>query len=152
MHLYRIGRSSVDNQPIGMQYGDRSWGLFMSVRRNVLGSELLPCSLTPVTGFYRDGCCNTGPDDLGLHIVCIEATEEFLAYSESVGNDLSTPALEYGFPGLKPGDRWCLCAMRWQQALEAGFAPPVHLESTNELALEWLALSDLKQYAVTLDR
>ena len=121
----------------------------MAIRRNVLGSELQSCSESPLTGFYRDGCCNTGHEDLGLHLVCIEATAEFLAYSKRQGNDLSTPVPEYGFPGVKPGDRWCLCAMRWQEALEAGMAPRVHLEATNEMALEWLSLDDLKAYATS---
>lgn len=120
----------------------------MSVRRNVLGTELEMCSEAPLTGFYRDGCCNTGPEDLGLHLVCIQATAEFLEFSKRAGNDLSTPVPEYGFPGVKPGDRWCLCAMRWQEALEEGKAPPVYLEGTNELTLEWIALDDLKRYAV----
>ncbi len=119
----------------------------MGIRRNVLGTELQMCSEEPLTGFYRDGCCNTGPDDLGLHIVCIVATDEFLRFSRMAGNDLSTPVPEYGFPGVKPGERWCLCAMRWQEALEAGVAPPVVLDACNELCLEWLLLDDLKQYA-----
>lgn len=117
--------------------------------RNVLGTELMPCSFDPLTGFYRDGCCNTGSDDLGLHIVCVVATSEFLEFSRLHGNDLSTPVPEYDFPGVKPGERWCLCAQRWQEALEAGVAPPVCLESTNELALEWLSLQDLKDHAFT---
>lgn len=121
----------------------------MAGRRNVLGGPLESCSESPLTGFYRDGCCNTGPEDLGLHLVCIEATEEFLAFSKMQGNDLSTPVPEYGFPGVKPGDRWCLCAMRWQEALEAGKAPRVYLEGTNELTLEWLALDDLKAHALS---
>ena len=119
----------------------------MNIRRNVLGTELQSCSHSPLTGFYRDGCCNTGPEDLGLHLVCIEATTEFLEFSRVSGNDLSTPMPEYGFPGVKPGDRWCLCAMRWQEAFEAGMAPKVHLEATNELTLEWLSLDDLKNFA-----
>lgn len=119
----------------------------MNIRRNVLGTELQSCSHSPLTGFYRDGCCNTGPEDLGLHLVCIEASAEFLEFSRMSGNDLSTPMPEYGFPGVKPGDRWCLCAMRWQEAFEAGMAPKVHLEATNELTLEWLSLDDLKNFA-----
>jgi hypothetical protein len=121
----------------------------MSIRRNVLGTELQSCSDSPLTGFYRDGCCNTGPEDLGLHLVCIEASAEFLAFSKQCGNDLSTPMPEYGFPGVRPGDRWCLCAMRWQEALEAGMAPRVYLEGTNEMTLEWLSLDDLKAYAIS---
>jgi uncharacterized protein len=120
----------------------------MPQRRNVLGTELKMCSEDPLTGFYRTGCCDTGSDDLGLHIVCIEATAEFLTFSKAVGNDLSTPAPEYGFPGLMPGDRWCLCAMRWQEAFENGYAPPVVLEATNELVLEWIDLDNLKSKAI----
>ena len=116
--------------------------------RNVLGDELMPCSIEPLTGFYRDASCNTGPEDHGHHVVCAEVTEEFLEFSRSVGNDLSTPMPMYGFEGLKPGDRWCLCAARWQQALEAGMAPKVILASTNEAALEVCALEDLAAHAV----
>jgi len=103
--------------------------------RNVLGGPLLPCSVAPLTGFYRDGCCSTGPEDAGLHVVCAEMTAAFLAFSRRVGNDLSTPRPEYGFPGLAPGDRWCLCAARWEEARRAGVAPPVLLEATHEAAL-----------------
>ena len=113
--------------------------------RNVLGSPLQPCSHDPLTGFYRDGCCNVGPDDTGVHAVCIVATSEFLAFSKSRGNNLSDPAP--GFPGLKPGDRWCLCAPRWAEALEAGAAPRVVLEATHEAALEFASLDDLKRFA-----
>jgi hypothetical protein len=116
--------------------------------QNVLGGELQPCSYNPLTGFFRDGCCNTGADDLGVHTVCIRASEEFLAFSASVGNDLSTPHPEYGFTGLSPGDQWCLCASRWQEAFEAGVAPPVVLESTHASTLEWVQLSDLALFAV----
>jgi len=115
--------------------------------RNVLGGELLPCSVRPVTGFFRNGCCETGPDDTGLHTVCAVMTAEFLAYSASVGNDLSTPQPHYGFPGLKPGDRWCLCAPRWKEALDAGFAPLVVLEATHEETLAITPLGILKDYA-----
>jgi uncharacterized protein (DUF2237 family) len=104
--------------------------------RNVLGGLLATCSTAPLTSFYRTGCCDTGPDDLGVHVVCAQVAAEFLAFSRSRGNDLSTPRPEYGFPGLKPGDRWCLCADRWQEALEAGVAPPVVLAATHEAALE----------------
>ena len=116
--------------------------------RNVLGTPLETCSLSPRTGFYRDGCCNTGPDDLGLHLVCIVATDEFLEFSASVGNDLSTPIPEYGFPGLNAGDRWCLCVQRWKQALQAGMAPQVVLEATHMSSLEFVDLEDLQAHAV----
>jgi uncharacterized protein (DUF2237 family) len=118
--------------------------------RNVLGERLLACSFKPVTGFFRNGCCDTGPEDYDSHTVCIVATAEFLAFSKSRGNDLSTPMPEYGFSGLKPGDRWCLCAPRWQEAFEAGMAPKVVLQSTHEDALANCTLADLKQYAVDL--
>ena len=117
---------------------------------NVLGGPLLPCSVAPLTGFFRDGCCNTGPEDVGLHVVCVEVTAEFLAFSRSRGNDLSTPVPDYGFPGLKPGDRWCLCAARWEEARQSGLAPPVLLEATHVAALELCALDQLKAHA--LDR
>ena len=116
--------------------------------RNVLGGELKPCSIDPVTGFYRNGCCETGPHDLGLHTVCAVMTEAFLAYSKAAGNDLSTPMPEYEFPGLKPGDRWCLCAPRWKEALDAGMAPMLVLESTHEETLAIVPLGVLKDYAV----
>ncbi len=116
--------------------------------RNVLGGELKPCSVDPVTGFYRNGCCETGPHDLGLHTVCAVMTEAFLAYSKAAGNDLSTPMPEYEFPGLKPGDRWCLCAPRWKEALDAGMAPMLVLESTHEETLAIVPLGVLKDYAV----
>ena len=116
---------------------------------NVLGGTLLPCSTDPMTGFFRDGCCRTGPDDAGSHTVCARVTAAFLAFSRSRGNDLSTPHPEYGFPGLKPGDRWCLCAPRWQEAFEAGMAPKVVLEATHSRALEYCRLEDLRAHAVT---
>lgn len=116
--------------------------------RNVLGTPLETCSLDPVTGFYRDGCCNTGAEDMGLHLVCIEATTDFLEFSRDVGNDLSTPMPQYQFPGLTPGDRWCLCVQRWKQALEAGMAPRVHLEATHISALEFVDLEQLQEHAV----
>src|SRR3954452_3064183 len=103
---------------------------------NVLGGRLLPCSVAPLTGFYRDGCCNTGVEDRGLHTVCVEVTAEFLTFSRTCGNDLSKPVPQYGFPGLKPGDRWCLCTARWEQARQAGVAPPVLLEATHVATLE----------------
>lgn len=114
----------------------------------MLGGELEPCSLDPLTGFYRDGSCRVGGDDLGIHGVCAVMTDEFLAFSASVGNDLSTPQPAFGFPGLRAGDRWCLCAPRWQEALEAGMAPPVVLEATNVAALEFSTLGDLRAHAV----
>lgn len=114
---------------------------------NVLGSPLEPCSTDPLTGFYRDGCCNTGPEDLGAHVVCVRVTEEFLDFSKGRGNDLSTPQPALGFRGLEPGDRWCVCADRWQEALEAGMAPEVVLEATHIRALEWASLEDLRRHA-----
>ena len=118
---------------------------------NVLGGRLEPCSVEPRTGFFRDGCCNTGPDDLGLHVVCARMTTRFLAFSAERGNDLSTPQPEVGFPGLKSGDRWCLCAGRWREALDAGVAPPVVLSATHEEALAVVALDDLKHHAIDLN-
>ena len=119
--------------------------------KNVLGGELLECSMDPLTGFFRDGCCNTNEQDIGLHVVCVELTEEFLEFSKSRGNDLSTPKPEFEFPGLNGGERWCLCALRWQEAFEAGKAPQVYLQSTHEAALEVLSLEDLKKYAIDLN-
>jgi hypothetical protein len=118
------------------------------VARNVLGRALLPCSVAPLTGFFRDGCCNTGPSDHGLHVVCAEMTAEFLAFSRAAGNDLSTPRPEYGFAGLRPGDRWCLCAARWEEARLAGQAPPVLLEATHEAALAVTTLEALRAHAL----
>lgn len=115
--------------------------------RNVLGAELVPCSLDPVTGFFRNGCCETGPHDPGMHTVCAVMTGEFLAYSKRAGNDLSAPRPDLGFPGLKPGDRWCLCAPRWKEALDAGAAPRLVLESTHEETLAIVPLGVLKDYA-----
>jgi uncharacterized protein (DUF2237 family) len=115
---------------------------------NVLGEPLQACGHQPMTGFYRDGACNTGPQDVALHGVCVVASEEFLAFSRYAGNDLSTPAPEFGFPGLKPGDRWCVCALRWLEALEAGVAPPVVLEATHERALDLVPLAVLKRHAL----
>ncbi len=119
--------------------------------RNVLGQALLACSVAPITGFFRNGCCDTGPQDLGSHTVCVVMTADFLAFSRAVGNDLSTPMPEFGFPGLKPGDRWCLCAPRWQQALAAGHAPQVVLRASHEGALQYCDLEDLKRFAVEPD-
>ena len=117
---------------------------------NVLGEPLAPCGLDPVTGFYRDGCCNTGYEDVGIHVVCAKMTREFLAFSKKRGNDLSTPAPEHGFPGLKPGDRWCLCAGRWKEALDAGVAPPVILQATHEETLAIVPLAVLKRHAIDI--
>ena len=116
---------------------------------NVLGDELQPCSYDPMTGYYRTGCCENRGDDPGMHVVCAVMTEEFLAFSKSRGNDLSTPAPHYGFPGLKGGDQWCLCASRWQEAFEAGCAPQVVLEATHVSALEFCDLDALRAHAVT---
>jgi uncharacterized protein len=114
--------------------------------QNVLGGELYDCSIDPMTGWMRDGCCNTDAGDAGVHTVCAVMSAEFLAFSKTVGNDLSTPMPDHGFGGLKPGDRWCLCASRWVEALEAGVAPKVVLEATHARTLEWAALSDLKAH------
>jgi uncharacterized protein (DUF2237 family) len=116
--------------------------------KNVLGTPLVPCSLAPLTGFFRDGCCNTSPQDQGAHVICAVMTLEFLDFSKACGNDLSTPRPEFQFPGLKPGDRWCLCAPRWQEAFEAGHAPQVVLEACHEKALQYVKLDDLRAYAV----
>jgi uncharacterized protein len=115
---------------------------------NVLGDPLQACCTDPMTGFYRDGFCHTGAGDLGAHVVCARVTAEFLAFSRSRGNDLSTPVPAYNFPGLQPGDCWCLCASRWQEALEAGVAPAVVLAATHASALEYASLDDLKAHAV----
>ena len=115
---------------------------------NVLGGKLQTCSTDPMTGFYRDGCCNTGAQDVGLHLVCIEATDEFLEFSKSRGNDLSTPIPAYRFPGLEHGDRWCLCVQRWQEAHAAGMAPRVVLEATHISALEFVDLELLQDFAI----
>lgn len=115
---------------------------------NVLGGELQPCSYDPLTGYYRTGCCENRGDDPGLHVVCVICTDEFLAFSRSVGNDLSTPMPQYGFAGLVAGDQWCLCAGRWQEAFEAGAAPRVVLAATHLSALEYSTLADLTAHAV----
>lgn len=120
----------------------------MKTAKNVLGEPLQSCCTDPMTGFYRDGVCNTGPDDYGTHVVCAEMTAEFLAFTKSKGNDLSTPRPEYQFPGLQPGDGWCLCALRWKEAFEAGMQPPVRLTSTHEKALEFIDLDVLKAHTV----
>jgi len=122
----------------------------MDAKLNVLGEVLASCSEDPLTGYYRDGCCNTEPADLGSHTICCRVTEEFLEYSLSVGNDLTTPRAEFGFPGLRPGDQWCLCAARWQQALDAGVAPKVVLQATHAACLRIVKLADLKRHAMDL--
>ena len=119
--------------------------------KNVLGEILEVCSLSPITGFFRDGCCDTRPEDIGSHTVCAVMTSGFLEFSKSRGNDLSTPIPEFGFTGLKPGDRWCLCAPRWREALQAGQAPRVVLRASHEGALTHCALADLKRLAIDLD-
>ena len=119
----------------------------MSKAKNVLGTDLATCGLSPKTGFYRDGCCNTGSDDLGLHTVCAVMTREFLAFSASRGNDLVTPNPAFGFPGLAPGDQWCVCVQRWKEALRSNVAPPVVLESTHISTLEFVDLEDLQAHA-----
>ena len=119
-----------------------------SSETNVLGGALQVCSLQPRTGFYRTGCCETGPEDRGIHVVCAEVTAEFLEFSQQRGNDLSTPAPQWDFPGLKPGDRWCLCVDRWKEALDAGVAPHVVLEATHINALKEVELQELQQYAL----
>ncbi len=118
--------------------------------RNVLGQLLVPCSHDPMTGFFRDGCCRTREDDTGSHVVCARVTQAFLAFTRARGNDLGTPRPEWDFPGLQPGDRWCLCALRWKEAFEAGVAPPVLLESTHIRALDVLSLEQLQACAVQL--
>jgi len=120
-------------------------------QRNVLGGELDVCSQSPLTGFYRTGCCETGPEDQGVHTVCAVMTEDFLAFSIEAGNDLSTPRPEFGFDGLAPGDRWCLCAARWEQARQAGKAPKIVLKATNMATLRICALDDLKAHAIDLN-
>ncbi|MGK7942989.1 MAG: DUF2237 family protein [Microcystaceae cyanobacterium] len=120
----------------------------MNTARNVLGEPLECCCTNPMTGFYRDGFCRTGGQDFGSHVICAQMTAEFLEFTRLQGNDLSTPMPAYNFPGLKPGDRWCLCAARWQEALTQGFAPPVILSATHARALEVVSLKDLKQYAL----
>ncbi len=123
----------------------------LAPQRNVLGGDLTPCCYQPKTGFYRDGYCNTGPEDQGSHTVCIQVSTEFLEFSRFRGNDLSTPMPEWGFPGLQEGDRWCLCAARWLEAYERGMAPKVYLMATNERALEIIPLEHLKAYALDLN-
>ncbi|MEH2044340.1 DUF2237 family protein [Nostoc sp.] len=121
----------------------------MTDAKNVIDGNLEVCCTSPVTGFYRDGFCRTGGQDFGSHVVCAQVTSEFLEFTKSQGNDLSTAAPDFNFPGLKPGDRWCLCASRWQEALEAGVAPPVILSATHARALEVVSLDELKKHALT---
>lgn len=122
----------------------------MDAKLNVLGEPLALCSDDPLTGFYRDGCCNTEAGDIGSHTVCTRVTAEFLEFSRSMGNDLSTPHAEFGFPGLRAGDQWCLCAARWQEALKAGVAPKVVLQATHAASLRIVKLADLKRHAIDL--
>ncbi len=129
---------------------DESSGGGRRRQKNVLGEPLADCSITPMTGFYRTGCCETGADDHGVHTVCAVMTEEFLAFSKARGNDLSTPRPEFGFGGLKPGDRWCLCAARWREAYEAGAAPKLVLAATHLKTLEIAPLAALKAYAIDI--
>lgn len=119
-------------------------------QKNILGTDLEVCGTDPVTGFFRDGCCNTGAGDVGTHTVCAIVDDQFLEFSKSKGNDLSTPRPEYGFKGLKNGDQWCLCAMRWEEARQAGCAPRVKITSTNIKTLEFVRLEHLKEYQVDL--
>lgn len=121
----------------------------VTMAHNVLGRELQTCGTDPMTGFFRTGCCDTGGDDAGVHTVCAQVTAEFLEFSASRGNDLRAPRPAAGFAGLRPGDRWCLCADRWAEAHAAGFAPPVVLEATHARTLEWVDLDDLRRHAVT---
>jgi len=121
-----------------------------TITKNVLGTPLKPCCFDPLTGFHRDGFCKTGLSDYGTHVVCAKMTEKFLSFTKSRGNDLSTHLPIYNFPGLKPDDQWCLCAMRWKEAMLAGFAPPVILASTHEKALEIIEIEILKKYSVGL--
>ena len=114
--------------------------------KNVLGTELVACSFDPLTGYFRDGCCNTDASDVGSHLICVRVTREFLAFSRARGNDLSTPMQQYRFGGLQPGDRWCLCALRWREALEEGYAPPVVMEATHANALQFVTLAQLEKH------
>jgi uncharacterized protein (DUF2237 family) len=120
----------------------------MADAKNVLGTDLQSCSVSPMTGFFRDGCCRSGADDLGLHLVCAQVTDAFLEFSRQQGNDLITPVPEFHFPGLRSGDRWCLCILRWREAFRAGVAPPVVLEATHISTLEFVDLEDLQAHSV----
>ena len=121
----------------------------MTQALNVLGQALKDCSFDPLTGYFRDGCCKTSSVDTGSHVICARVTQEFLTFSLAQGNDLMTPRPAYQFPGLQPGDQWCLCAMRWKEAFDAGVAPPVVLESTHERALHYVTLEQLQQHAIS---
>ena len=121
------------------------------IARNVFGDPLIPCCTDPMTGYFRDGYCRTDASDVGKHLVCAQMTADFLQFSKAQGNDLSTPIPEYAFPGLQPGDFWCLCALRWKEAFDAGCAPLVMLEATNELVLEWVDIKHLIKYAYLRD-
>lgn len=123
----------------------------MRTAKNVLGTDLETCSMSPVTGWFRDGCCRSGSGDVGLHLVCARVTADFLEFSKERGNDLSTPNPEWDFPGLVPGDQWCLCVERWKEALEAGVAPPIVLAATHISTLEFVSLEELQQYAADSD-
>ena len=142
--------AEVKPKDTAMLRDDSNNGARRHAPRNVLGESLEACSIKPMTGFYRDGCCNTGREDIGSHTVCTVMTSAFLDFSKSRGNDLSTPMPEVGFPGLNPGDRWCLCAPRWQEAFEASQAPRVVLRATHQGALAHCSLADLKRFAVDL--
>jgi hypothetical protein len=131
----------------GLAYDEDMSSSMSTAPLNVLGTPLAPCSYDPLTGFFRDGCCNTGEQDVGTHVVCARVTQEFLQFSLELGNDLITPRPQWRFAGLKPGDRWCLCAVRWREALHAGVAPPVLLEATHAKALEFVSLADLQAHA-----
>ncbi len=120
----------------------------MANSRNVVGEKLEICCTSPMTGFYRNGCCETGPQDAGKHVVCAQVTAEFLEFTKFRGNDLSTPVPMFNFPGLKPGDKWCLCISRWKEALDAGAAPPIILAATHEAALKYVPLELLQEYAI----
>jgi uncharacterized protein len=133
-----------------MSIEPRNFGSGRLPSRNVFGEPLQLCSSAPMTGVFRNGCCDTGPQDVGSHTVCVIMTEEFLTFSSLQGNDLSTPVPRFGFPGLKGGDRWCLCAPRWQEAFEAKIAPRVVLRATHQGALAYCSLADLKRYAIDL--
>ena len=133
-----------------MSVEPRDFGRGPRPSRNVFGEPLLACSSAPLTGFFRNGCCDTSAEDMGSHTVCAVMTDAFLQFSKAKGNDLSTPLPQFGFPGLKAGDRWCLCAPRWQEAFEAGQAPRVVLRATHQGALDYCALEDLKRHAIDL--
>lgn len=133
-----------DNQHL---FSTKPWMLMTRFGLNVLGGELIPCSYDPLTGYFRDGCCNTHEEDIGTHVICAKVTQDFLNFSRARGNDLMTPQPQHRFAGLKPGDRWCLCAMRWLEAFQAGVAPPVVLASTHQKALDYVTLEQLREFA-----